>query len=167
MPKEQIKQVRNYYIIALLLNLTPFIVAISSEKINGEYRKALIILGIWLLIVTVVYSFYFLIPKFNKNWHKIIGLVFPTVLLSLLMFLFPKLKGIALILIIINIILNGIFILHFNKTLAKISPIIKMLRSKLILPIKLILPTIFIYFICFFYSTSANNSKCSRRWINL
>ncbi|WP_299212640.1 hypothetical protein [uncultured Aquimarina sp.] len=111
MLKKGKKYVRNYYGIALITNLIPIVIMLSRVgNIHGEAQMGFIIFGGWVLICALVYAFYFAIPEFNRNWEKIVGLVFPSIILSLILFKFPEFK----IAITINLILNGIFILHWK-----------------------------------------------------
>jgi len=112
MKKEQKKYIRNYYGIALLINLIPFLLmVIRKEKIHGEAQMGFLFFGIWSLICCIVYGIYFSIPSFNKNWEKIIGLFLPTLILSLVLFEFPF----FIIIIILNLIFNGLFAWHLKK----------------------------------------------------
>lgn len=131
--KNNQKETKNYYGIALLINLTPLIITTIISVIgntNDKIQKIFILFGIWELICAVVYSLYFITLKLNKDWHKIVGFVFPTIILSLILFIFPDL----ILLIIANLILNGTFILHWKKILANVLVVIKKLFSELILP---------------------------------
>ncbi|MFD2561859.1 hypothetical protein [Aquimarina rubra] len=112
MLKKQKKYIRNYYGIALTINLIPIVIMLSRiGNVHGEAQMGFIIFGVWTLICALVYGFYFAIPEFNRNWEKIVGLMFPSIILSLILFEFPEFK----IAIIINLILNGILILHWKR----------------------------------------------------
>ncbi len=113
MKKIQKKYVRNYYAIAILINVVlpvlSMIYVIGNRK--GEAQMGYFIIGIWGLICIFVYSIYFAIPDFNKNWEKVAGLLFPTILLSLALI---KYWNFALV-ILLNLIMNGFFIWHLTK----------------------------------------------------
>ncbi len=112
MKKEQKKYVRNYFGIAVFANLIPFLIMIVRiGKVQGEAQLGYIIFGSWILICTLVYGVYFAIPEFTRNWEKIIGLFFPSLILSLALLKFP----IFSIVIGLNVIMNGIFAWHLKK----------------------------------------------------
>ena len=112
MKKEQKKYVRNYFGIAVFANLIPILIMmLKIGKVQGDAQLGYIIFGAWSLICTIVYGFYFVIPEFSRNWEKIIGLLFPTIILSLALFEFP----IFSIVIGLNLIMNGLFAWHLKK----------------------------------------------------
>ncbi|WP_299261869.1 hypothetical protein [uncultured Aquimarina sp.] len=115
MKKTQKKHIKIYYGITLLLNfIAPTIVAISViGDQEGEIQMGYIIVGLWGFICAILYGFYFAIPEFNKNWEKIAGLIFPSIILSLLLFEFPDFT----IAVILNLIMTGIFVWQFKKNL--------------------------------------------------
>jgi hypothetical protein len=110
--KTEKKYVRNYYGIALVLNLilpTLLAILIIGNK-TGEVQLGYIFILVWGFICALVYSIYFAIPKFEK-WEKIIGLLLPTLLLSVVL-----IKSWNLIIVILmNLVMNGIFIWHLKK----------------------------------------------------
>ena len=113
MKKLQKKYVRNYYGIAILLNvILPVLLAISiiGNK-KGEIQLGYIFVGIWGLISALVFAFYFAIPGFNKNWEKIAGLLFPSFLLSLILIQSWDL----IVVILLNLVMSGFFIWHLKK----------------------------------------------------
>jgi len=89
------------------------IIAVMSVigKSHGDAQMGYIIVGIWGIICSIVYAIYFVIPEFNKNWEKIVGLLLPTIILSLIL-LQESSFGIV---ILLNLIMNGFFIWHLNK----------------------------------------------------
>jgi chromate transport protein ChrA len=110
--KEQKKYVLNYFGIAVLANLIPILIMIIRiGKVKGDAQLGYIIFGAWSLICAIVYAFYFAIPEFSRNWEKIVGLIFPTIILSLALFEFP----IFSIVIVLNLIMNGLFAWHLKK----------------------------------------------------
>lgn len=112
MKKKQKKHIQNYYLIAVLTNLIPILVMIINKaNIRGEAQMGFLFSAVWTLICMVIYGIYFTIPKFNKNWEKIVGLFLPTSLLSLVLLALPF----FLIVIILNLIMNGLFAFHLQK----------------------------------------------------
>ncbi len=112
MPKKRSIYIRNYYLIALFANLLPIlIILINVGSIHGESQMGFLIFFIWEIICCIIYSFYYIIPELKKNWEKITSFIFPTFILSLVLFKFPEFK----IVIAINFSLNLIFIIHWTK----------------------------------------------------
>ena len=112
MKKEQKKHIRNYYRIAVLTNSIPILIMIiRNGKIQGKAQMGFLIFGVWILVCSIVYGIYFTIPKFNKNWEKIIGLFLPTFILSLVLSKF----SLFVIVILFNLIMNGVFAWHLKK----------------------------------------------------
>ena len=113
MKKEQKKYVRNYFGIAILVNvILPILsVIIIIGKKTGEVQLGYVFVGVWGIICTILYAIYFAIPKFNENWEKIVGLLLPSIILSL--GLIESLYFI--IVVLINLIMSGIFIWHLKK----------------------------------------------------
>ncbi|WP_196890035.1 hypothetical protein [Aureivirga sp. CE67] len=99
-----------YYGIAILLNVVPILLMlIGNENIQGERGLGLFIFIPWALLCALVYISYFFILTFKRKSHKIIGLFVPVILMSFLIIPFSLLSY----LILLNLILNGIFSLHF------------------------------------------------------
>ncbi|WP_397447776.1 hypothetical protein [Polaribacter sp. R77954] len=105
--------VRNYFGIAILVNvILPILSAIIIiGKKTGEVQLGYVFVGVWGIICTLLYAIYFAIHKFNENWEKIVGILLPSIILSL---------GIIeswyfIIIVLINLIMNGIFIWHLKK----------------------------------------------------
>ena len=113
MKKIQKKYVRYYYGITLLINcVLPALTVISViGKTDGDANMGYVLVGIWALISALVYAFYFAIPEFNKDWEKIAGLLFSTILLSLILIEY----WVFSIVILLNLIMNGFFIWHLKK----------------------------------------------------
>jgi hypothetical protein len=110
--RKQKKYIKNYYVISLFVNLLPLLImVIKIGKVEGEAQLGYIAFGIWGIICAIIYTIYFAIPEFKNNWEKIGGLIFPTLILSLGLIKFQLL----LILIILNLIMNGFFIFHLKK----------------------------------------------------
>jgi chromate transport protein ChrA len=92
--------------------IIPFFVVMSIVgKSHGDAQMGYIIVGVWGIICSIVYTFYFAIPEFNKNWEKIVGLLLPTIILSLILF---QESNFGLI-IILNFVMNVFFIWHLKK----------------------------------------------------
>ena len=113
MKSTQKKYVKNYYGISLLMNfvLPIFVVMSIIGKSHGDAQMGYVIVGIWGIICSIIYTIYFAIPEFNKNWEKIVGLLLPTIILSLALFQEPN----FILVILLNLIMNGFFIWHLKK----------------------------------------------------
>jgi len=110
--KKQKKYIRNYYGIAILANIIPILIMIIKiGAVQGESQLGYLIFGGWSIICAIVYGFYFAIPEFNREWEKIIGLLIPTIILSLALFKFPLFS----IVVGLNFIMNGLFAWHLKK----------------------------------------------------
>ncbi len=110
--KEQKKYLRNYYGIAILANIIPLLIMmIKIGKVQGETQLGYLIFGGWSIICMILYGFYFAIPEFNRDWEKIVGLLIPTIILSLTLFKFPLFS----IVVGLNFIMNGLFAWHLKK----------------------------------------------------
>ena len=108
MKKVQKKYIKSYYGIAILLNLVFLILLTYLLGIN---KGEILYIGIWWLICVIVYTIYFAIPDFNKKWEKIIGLLLPTFILSLVLVQSWN----FIIIILLNLAMNGFFIWHLKK----------------------------------------------------
>ncbi|QHI39115.1 hypothetical protein IMCC3317_45160 [Kordia antarctica] len=120
MPKKSAKKlVRNFYFYALLLNVVlPWILAKSIVgDSTGEVGLIYIFVIIWAVVSIVVYTIYFAIPDFPKNWEKIATFLFPSLFISPLLFFAFRL---ILIPLIINFIFNGICMLYYRMKMKKI-----------------------------------------------
>ena len=78
---------------------------------SGEIQLTYVVILIWALLNIFAYSLYFIIPDLIKKWEKILTFILPSILMSLLIiniqvFIFP---------LLINLVLNLIFIYHFTN----------------------------------------------------
>ena len=108
-----------YFVISIFINFFSSLFTFMNETSmsHGGQQAILEIFGFWMMICIAVYTIYFIIPEFNKNWEKIAGLVLPSIILSLVLTIEPS----FIYLICINIILNVVFIWHFTKKLKSSS----------------------------------------------
>ena len=74
--------VRNFYFVALLLNvLLPWMLAkINIGDRTGEIQMVYILVAIWTVASILIYTIYFTIPDYSRNWEKIAAFLFPSIL---------------------------------------------------------------------------------------
>ncbi len=111
------KTVLKHYLFSLLLNVfMPW--AIISNAIGdstGDANLAYIFVFLWALLAMVLYTMYFTIPDFYKNWEKIAMYFLPSVLLCLTFFVSFELWFV----VVINFIFNLLCMLHFRMVMIK------------------------------------------------
>lgn len=114
MKNSQKKHIKFYYGISVFMNfiIPMFVIMSAMGRVHGERQLGLFLIGVWGIFCALVYALYFTVPEFNKNWEKIAGLVLPSIILSLILFVEETL----IYVVFINFILNGLFIWHFTKT---------------------------------------------------
>ncbi len=104
--------VKKYYLLALIINFIPLLfMIINSSNIKGEARYGFLIFGVWGIISALTYCVYLFIPKFKSNSEQFFGFILPSLILLLVTFKFYA----FLILLVINVIINSIFIWHYRK----------------------------------------------------
>lgn len=121
MPKTSAKKlVRNFYFYALLLNVAlPWIIVKSIVgDSTGEVGMIYIFVMVWAIVSIIIYTIYFAIPDFPKNWEKIATFLFPSLFISPLLFFAFRL---ILIPLIINFIFNLICMLYYRMKMRKIA----------------------------------------------
>ncbi|WP_299149251.1 hypothetical protein [uncultured Dokdonia sp.] len=106
--------IKKYYWIAISINWLPSLFILALGELQGEGQLAYIVFIGWGLLCTIIYGFYLLIPEFKKNWEKVASFLFPTVFFMIGFFLINLFEAVILPLSI-NLAINLIFILHFNK----------------------------------------------------
>lgn len=114
----QKKHIKFYFGISIFINfVSSFITMMQTySNIHGGGFEALFEIFVFCTIIcSAVYSIYFTIPEFNKNWEKIAGLVLPSLVLSLVLLV----EETFIYVVFVNLILNLLFIWHFTNTSKK------------------------------------------------
>ncbi len=80
--------VRNFYFLALLLNvIIPWVfVKIVIGDSTGEIQLIYVAVAVWSIVAIVLFTIYFAIPDFHKNWEKVATFLFPTLFCSPILF---------------------------------------------------------------------------------
>ena len=120
MPKKLAKKtVRKHYLYSLLLNvLVPWVLihnAIGDS--TGDANLGYVFVFLWSIIAMIVYSLYFIIPSFYKNWEKIAMYFLPSILFCLIFFISFELWFV----VAINFTFNLLCMLHYRKVIMNAS----------------------------------------------
>lgn len=112
------KLVRNFYLLALLLNVfIPWIFAILIVgNSKGEIQLMYVAVGVWSIAAMLLYIIYFAIPDFLKNWERIATFLFPTLFCCPLLYYSTRFLMIPLI---INLLFNVACMLYYKRKIMK------------------------------------------------
>ncbi|MBC8753845.1 hypothetical protein H2O64_04135 [Kordia sp. YSTF-M3] len=105
--------VRNFYFFALLLNVVipwAFAKIVIGDR-SGEIQLLYIGVGIWSIASGLLYTIYFAIPDFYKNWEKVATFLFPSLFCSPMLFYSSR---ILLIPFGINLAFNILCLFHYK-----------------------------------------------------
>ncbi|WP_420572686.1 hypothetical protein [Kordia sp.] len=113
------KLVRNFYFLSLLINIVlPWmLVYINIGDIYGEANLIYIFVMVWALVNLLLYTIYFTIPDYKKNWEKIATFLFPS--FWFILGIYYTEFTLLLIPFVINLVFNITCMLYYMHVMRK------------------------------------------------